>query len=56
MEQFTNYLISKSIVADKQVQYYVGWVKAFLLKNKKLSMLLESSRAGWVSDEIGQIV
>ena len=29
MEEFTNYLISKSILPKNQVHYYVGWVKAF---------------------------
>jgi hypothetical protein len=29
MEQFVNYLISKSIVPENKVQYYIGWVKAF---------------------------
>ncbi|MEW6078855.1 MAG: integron integrase [Thermodesulfobacteriota bacterium] len=29
MEKFTTYLISKSIIPEAQVRYYVGWVKAF---------------------------
>lgn len=29
MEQFTNYLISKSIVPKNQIPYYVGWVESF---------------------------
>ncbi len=29
MDQFTNYLLSKSIIPEKQVSYYVGWVKLF---------------------------
>jgi hypothetical protein len=29
MEKFTNYLISKSIIPEAQVRYYIGWVRAF---------------------------
>ena len=29
MEQFANYLISRSIVPQKQVPYYIGWVNSF---------------------------
>ncbi len=29
MEKFADYLISKSIIPENQIPYYIGWVKAF---------------------------